>query len=102
MPDFLAVDTPINNLLRLAVDDMGYVNGRNKNDYKTYGYAAFGQGTYVFHPQWGMTSGLRLNYERKTRAGTQVSDGSAGSRTATKRSRTVSFKVSTVRLAKLE
>jgi len=54
------------------VDADGDVSGFDTNTHETWSYAAFGQGTYSLLDSLALTVGLRLNYERKARVGTQI------------------------------
>ncbi len=46
----------------------------NTNEHRTYNLAGFGQATWNIGPEWSLTGGFRLDWERKTRVGLSVSD----------------------------
>lgn len=75
-PDFLAVNKPIPILIRNNTDfsQSDTANNVDTNVHKTWSYAGFGQSTYYLTPQWSLTGGLRLNYETKSRKGSQISN----------------------------
>lgn len=53
--------------------DPNAIGNVDTNDHRTYTFAGFAQATYRFTAQWSVTAGLRLQNERKTRTGSQIS-----------------------------
>jgi iron complex outermembrane receptor protein len=53
--------------------DPNAIGNVDTNDHRTYTFAGFAQATYRFTEQWSLTGGLRLQNERKTRVGSQIS-----------------------------
>ena len=71
--DWLLASPTIGPLFTASGDERGRVTNVDTNTYTTQSYALFGQATYRFTDQWALTIGLRGNYERKARNGTQIS-----------------------------
>jgi len=55
-----------------AADENGDISNFDTNTHETWSYAAFGQGTYSLLDSLSLTAGVRLNYERKARVGSQI------------------------------
>ena len=71
--DWLLASPTIGPLFAASGDERGRVTNIDTNTHTTQSYALFGQATYRFTDQWALTVGLRGNYERKARTGTQIS-----------------------------
>jgi len=71
--DWLLASPTVGPLFTASGDERGRVINTDTNSFTTQSYALFGQATYRFTDQWALTVGVRGNYERKARVGTQIS-----------------------------